>query len=323
MNITIIILISVILLSLSAAFSGLNIGLLMARPEELKRKAAKGDKVASRVYEYRKNGNYLIVCVLIGNVAVISAMSLVLNSVTGGIVAGLLTTALVTAFGEILPQSLFSRKGWRLSRYFFWLLDIIFIILWPIAKPISLLLDKFLGEELPMLYSREEITHMIEDHAKHEKSSIDLGESRIISGALTFSEHKVKEKMVAKNKAVTIAFDEELDYQEVLRLQRTGHSRIPVYDKNLDDFVGILFMKDLILKSLPTKVSKVYRDKLYDIHQETNLDTALSRFIQTKTHMSAVTDDNDQVVGFITLEDVIEEILNRKITDEHDQSYIG
>lgn len=318
MSIGLTIVIALVLLFLSAAFSGLNIGLLMARPDELKRKAAKGDKIAAQVYGYRKNGNYLIVCVLIGNVAVISAMSLVLNSVAGGIAAGLLTTALVTTFGEILPQSLFSRKGWRLSRHFFWLLDIIFVLFWPIAKPVSILLDKFLGKELPMLYSREELSHMVEDHAKHKNSVIDHNESRIISGALAFSTIKVKEKMVLLDKVETIDIDEDLDHTEVRRLHHAGHSRIPVYDSKHNDFVGILYMKDIIIRTLPTKVSRVFRDKLYDIHDEANLDTALSRFIQTKSHMSAVRDDDDKVVGFITLEDVIEEIINRKIHDEYD-----
>lgn len=318
MGIGLTILIAAVLLFLSAAFSGLNIGLLMARPEELKRLAKKGDKVAEQVYRYRKNGNYLIVCVLIGNVAVISAMSLVLNSVAGGIAAGLLTTALVTAFGEILPQSLFSRKGWRLARYFFWLLDILFVLLWPIAKPVSMLLDRYLGEELPMLYSKEELRYMVEEHAKHESSTIDHDESRIVSGALAFSTKKVKAKMVPISKATTIDITEELDHSEVRRLHHTGHSRIPVYDQSKKDYIGILYMKDLITRTLPTQVSKVYRDNLYDIHDDAKLDTALSRFIQTKRHMLAVRDDNDKVVGIITLEDVLEEIINRNIQDEYD-----
>lgn len=323
MSIWLTIIIAVILLFLSAAFSGLNIGLLMARPEELKRKAGKGDKVADKVYKYRKDGNYLIVTVLIGNVAVISTLSLVLNSVAGGIAAGLLTTALVTAFGEILPQSLFSRKGWRLSRHFFWLLDIIYIIFWPIAKPIAMLLDHYLGDELPTLYSREEITHMVQDHAKHDDSAIDYDESKIVQGALAYSSQTVAENMVPRDKVSMVSLDEELDYTEVKRLQRTGYSRIPVFNPADDNrIIGILYMKDIIGRTLPNMVSKIYRDKIHDIHQETTLDTALSRFIQTKSHMFVVEDDDGYGVGVITLEDVIEEIINREIKDEYDdQSY--
>lgn len=78
------ILLAAALLFLSAAFSGLNIGLMMVRPEDLKRKAAQGDAVARKVYKYRKNGNYLITCVLLCNVSVVSMLTLVLDNAGGG-----------------------------------------------------------------------------------------------------------------------------------------------------------------------------------------------------------------------------------------------
>src|ERR1700712_4952999 len=108
---------SVLLLLLGAVFSGLNIGLMMVRPAELKRKAAHGDAIAAKLYRYRKNGTYLIVCVLLGNVAVISTLSLLLESVAGGLIAGITTTLLVTIFAEILPQTIFVRKGYQFSRH--------------------------------------------------------------------------------------------------------------------------------------------------------------------------------------------------------------
>jgi len=78
MSVPIITILSLLLLLSGAAFSGLNIGLMMVRPAELKRKAAHGDVIAGKLYRYRKNGRYLIVCVLLGNVAVISTLSLIL-----------------------------------------------------------------------------------------------------------------------------------------------------------------------------------------------------------------------------------------------------
>lgn len=311
-----------ILLFLSAAFSGLNIGLMMVRPEELKRKARQGDKIAEKVYKYRKNGNYLIVCILLGNVSVISAMSIVLESIAGGIVAGLITTGLVTAFGEILPQSLFSRRGYRLTRYFFWLLDVMFVLLWPIAKPVSTLLDKWLGEELPALYSHEELVHMVEDHAQHEASRIDVDESRIIKGALQFSDKTVREVAIKRDDVVTVELDDEVDQALVSKLKQTGFSRFPVTNTD-GEYVGALYLRDLVGQTLPKPVGHVYRDTLHEISENTHLDTALSRFIQTKTHMFVVENEDEQVTGIITLEDVIEEIINREIEDEFDAEAVG
>ena len=314
------------LLFLSAAFSGLNIGLMMVRPEELERKANQGDDIAKKVYKYRKNGNYLIVCVLLGNVSVISTLTLVLNhtfATTGavsGVVAGVTTTLLVTAFGEILPQSLFSRKGYRLTRYFFWLLDFMFIALWPIAYPVSKLLDRWLGGELPALYTHEELADMVEDHAQHESSKIDPDESRIITGALEFSHKRAIDIATPMSDITSVELDDDIDASLISMIKREGHSRLPVIDST-GKYIGILYTKDILGRDVPTPVSHVYRDKIYDIAHDARLDTALGRFIQTKSHLFLVVDDDhgDKPIGVLTLEDVIEEIIKREIEDEHEE----
>ncbi len=310
--------IAFILLLLGAIFSGLNIGLMMVRPAELKRKAKQGDKVAARLYHYRKDGTYLIVCILLGGTAVVAAMSLILESVFGGIIAGIITTGLVTIIGEILPQTIFVRYGYRFSRYFFWLLDIIFILFYPVAKPLTMLLDRLLGEELPNIYSREELTHLVEEHAHTDDSTIDVDESRIVRGALQYSTLRAGDIMTPINDADVVTIKDCIDASLLSRLKRYGHSRFPVLDEGSQDYLGILYMKDLLGEELPLPVSRAYRDKIYDVPIGSPLDTLLSRFIQTKSHLFLVRDSEDSVVGIITIEDVIEKILNRDIADEFD-----
>ena len=82
MNVPLTLAIALLLLLFGAVFSGLNIGLMMVRPAELKRKADHGDRIAAQLYHYRKDGTYLIVCVLLGNVAVISTLTLLLESIS-------------------------------------------------------------------------------------------------------------------------------------------------------------------------------------------------------------------------------------------------
>lgn len=323
--------IALLLLSFGAVFSGLNIGLMMMRPAELKRKAAHGDKVAAKLYEYRKNGTYLIVCILLGGTAVVSALSLVLESVAGGLAAGIITTCLVTVFGEIVPQTIFVRKGYTFSRHFFWLLDTINVIFWPIAKPLSKLLDHILGKELPTVFTREELTHLVDEHAKEHSitSGIDIDESRIVGGALQYSQVPAQDVMTPIAEVDSVESDDEIDASLLSRLKRAGHSRFPVFDKEANDYKGILYMKDLLGEELPVPVSHVYRDRIFDVPHDSPLDTVLSRFIQTKSHLFLVRDDaagdgadsGDPVIGIITIEDVIEKILNREIEDEFDQEH--
>ena len=90
-----------------------------ATSDDLKRKARQGDKIAARVYRYRKDGYYLIFCILLGNVGVNTAMSILLGNMTNGVVGGLIATLLITMFGEILPQAIFSQRGYRFVRFSF------------------------------------------------------------------------------------------------------------------------------------------------------------------------------------------------------------
>jgi metal transporter CNNM len=291
---------------------------MMVRPAELKRKAAHGDKVAARLYRYRKDGTYLIVCILLGGTAVVSALSIVLESVAGGLLAGIITTGLVTVFGEIIPQTIFVRKGYHFSRHFFWLLNLIFILFYPVAKPLSRALDKILGHELPTVFSREELTHLVDEHAREETSGIDVDESRIVRGALQYSTLTAKEGMTPLASLVHVSLDDTIDIPLLSKLKRSGHSRFPVLDTDSGDYVGILYMKDLLGEELPQPVSHAYRDRIFDIPYDSPLDTVLSRFIQTKSHLFLVHDTDEQIIGIITIEDVIEKILNRQIADEFD-----
>lgn len=327
MSIPVSVLVAVLLLLSGAVFSGLNIGLMMTRPAELKRKAAHGDEIAAKLYRYRKNGTYLIVCVLLGNVAVISTLSILLESIAGGLIAGIITTLTVTIFAEIIPQTIFVRRGYQFSRHFFWLLNTIFILFWPIAKPLTIVLDRILGEELPTIFTREEITHLVDEHAiEHSHSSgIDIDESRIVRGALAYSRTTAREVMTALAEVSTVASDDTIDVPMLSRLKRLGHSRFPVRgqhsapaEQEQTDYVGILYMKDLLGEDLPVQVSHVYRDRIFDIPADSPLDTVLSRFIQTKNHLFLVRDADSSIIGIITIEDVIETILNREIADEFD-----
>lgn len=307
---------AIILLFLSGAFSGLNIGLMMARPDDLRRKAERGDKVAERVYKYRKDGYYLIFCILLGNVGVNTAMSILMGSVTNGIIGGLIATVLITMFGEILPQAIFTQRGYRLVRHFFWLLDVIYVIFWPLASPMSKLLNRWIGKEPAQMYSHEEFKQMIHEHAVDEKSEIDHDESRIAHGALEFSRKTVMDVATPMSEVFSVDLDDELDATLISQLKKEGHSRVPVSADG--EFVGLLYLKDLVGQEMSIPVSRAYRDKIHDIHSESMLDTALSRFIQTRHHMFVVVDSDDRQVGVLTLEDVIEEIIRREIEDEFD-----
>ncbi len=158
---------------------------------------------------------------------------------------------------------------------------------------------------------------MIDDHAEHRASAVDYDESKIARGALLFSKKTARDVATPIAEVDSVERDDEIDLALLNKIKREGHSRLPVIDAN-GQYVGIVYTKDLLGREFGTPIGHVYRDKIYDMPDDTALDTALSRFIQTKSHLFLVHNDDEQVIGVITLEDVIEEIINREIEDEHD-----
>jgi metal transporter CNNM len=305
------------LLSLSALFSGLTLGLMSLGPHELKRKISLGDVRAKKIYAVRKRGNQLLVTLLVGNVASISALSIFLNSVSSGIIAGVLTTGLITVFGEILPQALFSRFAMVLGARLAWLVKLIMIVLYPVSAPLAWVLDRSLGDELPTIYSRGELVGILQEHGG---STLKIDEERIARGALTFSEKKITEVMTPRFMVTGIEQDRVLDAATIDDLRRSGYSRIPVYDETFDRVTGILYAQQLIDPDNHGKiVSDVYSDTVYFVNEDAHLDHALNAFIKTKNHLFMVVNEFSEFVGIVAIEDVIEEILGVEIVDEFDK----
>jgi metal transporter CNNM len=305
------------LLGLSALFSGLTLGLMSLGPHMLKRKMALGDWRARRIYAVRKHGNLLLVTLLVGNVAAISTLSIFLDHIAPGVIAGLLTTGLVTVFGEILPQAVFSRFAMNLGAQTAWLVRIVMFVLYPVAAPLAWILDKTLGEELPTIYSRKELVGILEEHGG---STLKRHEERIARGALTFSEKKIEQIMTPRSMVTGIEQDRVLDTKTIDELRKSGYSRFPVYDENLDHVTGMLYAQQLIDPACHGKaVAEVCNKTVYFVNEEANLDHALNAFIKTKNHLFMVVNQFSEFVGIVGIEDVIEEILGVEIVDEFDK----
>ncbi len=188
----------VFLVLLSGIFSGLTLGFFSLSRDDLERKSELKDKDAIKVFKIRKDGNLLLCTLLIGNVAVNSTLSIYLGSITSGFSAGIIAVSLIVVFGEIIPQATFARYALKIGSRLAWLVRIFIFIFYPICKPLALALDKFLGEEIPTIYSKKELVKLIEDHEDFKGSDIDADEERIIKGALSFSNKKARDIMTPR-----------------------------------------------------------------------------------------------------------------------------
>jgi metal transporter CNNM len=311
-------LIIVILVCFSALFSGLTLGFFSLGKQDLERKAKLGNRQAEKVYQVRKDGNLLLCTLLIGNVAVNATLSIFLGSIGSGVVAGVIATSLIVVFGEIIPQSVFSRYALVLGAKFAWLVRLFIFVFYLICRPMAWILDKMLGREMPAIYSKKELIKIIEQHEDSQESDIDSDEEKIVKGALSYADKKVKDIMTPRTEMFCLPGKQELDHNTLKKIFSKGHSRIPVYENDRDNITGILYVKDLILNKNVT-AGRAARANVIFTDPEQPLDDLLNAFKNTRQHLFIVSDEYGMVWGIVTIEDVLEEIIGSEIVDEFDQ----
>jgi len=320
-SITLVVLIVVVLIGFSAVCSGLNIALMSLDVKDLQRKAKLGNIQAKQVLPLRKTTHLTLAAILFTNVAAVSATSLVLESALYGLFAGLIATLLTVIFGEILPQALFSQKPLYYVAKLRYVLKIMIFLTYLVSKPLQLLLDKLFSHEGAQLQTRQELGIMISEHIGHEESELDDDEVEIIRGALQLSEKKVRDIMQPIGRVFWLTPDTILTDKKIDEIKAAGRSRIPIFNRDQSQCYGVLLMKELVDIDFDEKRYRVDDLNLHPVRlvgSKTALDTMLRKFIATGTHLIPVEKD-DKIIGIVTIEDLIEEIVGHEIEDETDR----
>ncbi|HMH31024.1 MAG TPA: CNNM domain-containing protein, partial [Methylomirabilota bacterium] len=288
---------------------------------DLKRKAKLGDRQAKRVLPLRSNLHLLLGSILFTNVAAVSATSLVLDQKLEGWVAGLLGTLLIVVFGEVMPQALFSKNPLAWSSFFAPLLRFMTVLTYPLSKPLQLLLDQLFPRRSSQLQTRHELGLLISEHGVSNSSELDEDEVEIIKGALQLSEKRVRDIMTDIRHTYWLTPDTRLDDAKIDELKLQGYSRIPVFNRELTICHGLILMKDLVDVDFDGNEYRAEDMRLRPtqlVGSMTALDTMFRKFIAAKTHLIPIEKD-DEIIGIITIEDLIEEIIGHEIEDETDR----
>jgi metal transporter CNNM len=320
MSTPLLVLVVTLLICMSAICSGLNVAIMSLDPGDLKRKARLGNTLAKRVLPFRRNYHLTLASILLVNVAVVSATSLVLESAMNGILAGLLSTLLIVILGEITPQALFSQRALLFCGVLSPVMRIMTIATYPVSKPLQLLLDRTFGHTAHALQSRQELGLVITEHLTDNRSDLDEDEVEIMRGALSLSEKRVREIMTPIAAAYWLTPDTVIDDKQIAEIQTKSWSRIPVFSKNLKKCYGVLLMKDLVninFSESPIRVDALPLHPTNLVGSMTALDTMFRKFINAHTHLIPVEKD-DKIVGIVTIEDLLEEIVGHEIIDEVD-----
>lgn len=322
------IIILVILLILSAFFSSAETALSCANKMRIRTLANEGNERAKRVQKIHANYSKMLSAVLIGNNIVnIAASSLVttftirlLGNTFVGIATGILTL-LVLIFGEIVPKTWAGANADKIALAYSGIISMLMFILTPvifvvdkIASGIIRLLHMNSDTDKQLITAGELRTYM--DVSK-EEGVIEHEEHHIINNIFDFSDSAAEDIMIPRIDMTTVS--SSASYDEVLMLfRKTMYSRIPVYEETPDNLIGMIHMKDFFFwkDESKFKIKKIMRDMHYTYEKKKTSDL-LMEMRSKAMNLAIVLDEYGSVVGMITMEDLLEEIVG-EIRDEYD-----
>ena len=320
MNVAIVILSAGILILVSAICSGLNVGLMSLEIGDLRRKAKLGDKHAIRALPIRNHVHFYLSGILLTNTAVAASTSIVLTNEFNGIIAGISSTLLLVVFGEITPQAIAVKNAVRAVSFFAPAIIFITYATYPITRVLEVLLDKLIGKSKQTLHTRHELGLLIDDHLKDSRSELDEDEVEIVRNALKLSEKRVSEIMTHIKDVYHLDTGTLVDSGKINELIKENYSRIPIIDHDKRVCKGYLMLRDLVHVDFDEHTYSVEQLRVHTTHtvgSKTALDTLFRKFIEYKKHLLVVEKD-ERIVGIVTLEDLVEEIIGHEVEDESD-----
>ncbi|XP_058055777.1 unextended protein [Anopheles bellator] len=318
----------------SALFSGLNLGLMSLDRTDLKILCNTGTEqeklYAKAIQPVRDHGNYLLCSILLGNVLVNSTFTILLDSLTSGLVAVICSTIAIVIFGEITPQAICSRHGLAVGAKTIFVTKCVMLITFPLSYPTSKILDYLLGEEIGNFYNRERLKELVK--VTNDMNDLDKDEVNVISGVLELRKKTVSEVMTRLEDAFMLSLDAVLDFETITEIMKSGFSRIPVYEGDRQNIIALMYIKDLAFvdpdENYPLKtLCEFYRNPCHFVFYDLTLDVMFKEFKEGhKGHMAFVHRVNSEgegdpfyeTIGLVTLEDVIEELIQAEIIDETD-----
>lgn len=324
------VILSAVLILLGGIFAGLTIGIMNQDEIYLQVLTTSGtasqSKQAQRILNmFKRRGKHLVlVTLLLCNVITNETLPIVLDRIAGGGVTAVVASSIfVIIFGEIIPQSLCVKFGLSIGAFFSPYVEGLGLLLYPISKPIALLLDLVLGEPQGNTYEKSGLKTLVSLHSDiNNRNGLTNDEILIISSVLDLKQKSVADVMTPIDQVYCLSDKSILNEDLLTEVKNLGHSRIPVYDsENPENFKGMLLVKQLITYDPMDEVciSEFPLKTLPETLPTTSCLNMLNYFQMGKSHMCLISQTpglEQGCVGIVTLEDIMEEMIGEEIQDE-------
>lgn len=317
-------------LTFSALFAFLETAFTALRLFKLKELQLSISKYKHLFVSWEKNPQRILITILIANnfahVLTSVLIAEIMQQFLGqfGLAIGVAAaTIMILIFGEIIPKSFAKSHHERLFGSFLWLINVLYHLFYPAVSALLHIADA--------VFSRIGGHHILEKHDdvsekeieflidySDEKGLMETEKTEMLQNIFSLGQTHVKEIMSPKSEIT--ALSTKSTFEEAIKAFNQSHySRLPVYQGNEDNIVGIIHQKDifeLLLKNQRIDISKLIRPVLF-VPETQKINQLLSEFLKKRMHMAIVVDEYGSVAGLVTLEDIVEEIIG-DITDEHE-----
>ena len=323
----------------SAFFAASETALTAASPGHMHTLEKEGDPRAGVVMRLLKQRNRLIAALLLGNTlaniggsAFTTSALVLLVGDKGAVYATVIMTVLLLVFAEVLPKTLAINHPDRLSLAVAKSISVFVAIFGPLLIGVELFVRfvlRLAGVEIShgrkALSPYDELMSAVD--ILHDEGNVERSARDMFRGALDLQVLHVSDVMIHRTKMRTL--DADLPPETIVReVLASPFTRLPLWRERPDNFIGALHSKDLLraLQALNLDMSKLRVDDImlqpWFVPQQTTLEDQLEAFLKRKTHFALVVDEFGEVMGLVTLEDILEEIVG-DIRDEHDLAIQG
>jgi len=317
----------IILLILSAIISGTEVAFFSISKTDVEKN---DNKSYSIVNDLLKNPKKLLATILIAN-NFINILFIILFTYVGDfffrnissellkfLLEIVLVTFLILLFGEVLPKIYANRNALKfaskMSKPMTFLNSLLSVISYPLLKLTSLVEKKLSKKQSD--FSVETLSQALE---LTSTGATTKEEKKILEGIVNFGNTETSQVMCPRIDIFALSMNE--NFKNITeKIIKNGHSRIPVYNENIDNITGVLYTKDLIphINKNNFQWNEIIREAFF-VPENKKLDDLLKEFQEIKNHLAIVVDEYGGTSGLITLEDIIEEIVG-DISDEFDQN---
>ena len=325
------------LFALSAFFSGSEVALFSLDKKKLQNTFESNPLIRRYLQNLLDFPRRLLVTILLGNTVINVAASIIAVSLAidyshnSGFSRNIALTIeiicltfCILIFGELIPKISAAKNPITFAKLItipiYWLNVILFPVSEILTEAIRSLIGMLKLDKRKSAILSEEITELA--NLGHERGTIVEEEHGLISSIVNFRSVAVHEVMTPRVDIVSVSA--ETNFNEMLDIiNKTGHSRIPLFREDLDEIIGIVFSKDLLpyIKNAELRtnfsLTKIARKAMF-IPRTKLISSLMHEFQEKKMHLAIVVDEYGGTAGLITLEDIIEEILG-EIRDEYDK----